>query len=306
LGGPGDSLLEGGPGSDVLRGGPGTDSVGYYNGATRGVSVTPDNVANDGEPGEGDDVGSDVEDLGGTDFNDHLVGTDGPNNIQGGAGDDTIDARGGSDILHGGDGNDVLLGGSGNDIMGALESGEWSTWSDTTWSDRVDCGDGSDYVYSNPSDRLSANCEGGAKNDGPWGVSLYCSFPDRLPPGNPYPIPPDLCADGAVVVSRGGAVVWLGCPRRGPRRCKGVVSLSAPREPAVSASRRARKAVVLGSRRVSIKRGRRVRVRVPLSRRGRRIVAARKSLAATVTLRYRARRGHTRSLRSRILLVAGK
>jgi hypothetical protein len=206
----------------------------------------------------------------------------------------------------------VLLGGNGNDKMDALEHDQWSGWANTTWSDSVDCGEGSDYVYSNPSDRLSANCEGGSKYDGPWGVSVYCSFPGSLPGGvPPVPIPSDLCADkkarsGAVVVTRGGALVSLSCPRRGPRRCKGVASLSAPRDTGVSASRRARKAVVLGSRRVSIKRGRRARVRLPLSRSGRRIVRARKSLAATVTLRYRVRRGHSRSLRSRILLLAGK
>ncbi|MFL5843509.1 MAG: calcium-binding protein [Solirubrobacteraceae bacterium] len=60
--GSGNDTLDGGRGADDMRGGDGTDSVTY---ATRsgGVTISPDDVADDGEPGEADNVRSDVETL---------------------------------------------------------------------------------------------------------------------------------------------------------------------------------------------------------------------------------------------------
>ena len=176
-GGPGDDVLRGGVGEDRFSGGPGADSisggrgsldvvfggdpgeaenglfvagceiswrgddafdlVSYY-GRPGPVSVTLDGLANDGVPGEGDNiidmewvlggrgddvfVGDDhVNVLTGFGGNDRLVGGGSADLLLGGTGDDVADlGRGndcaagdrGRDLLRGGDGADLLLGGS--------------------------------------------------------------------------------------------------------------------------------------------------------------------------------------------------
>jgi hypothetical protein len=298
--GPGGTHLYGGPGADVLRGGAAEDWV-YYDSATQGVSVTPDGVANDGQPWEGDNVASDVEGIVGSNWNDTLIGSEVSNNILPEGGDDFVDGRGGSDLVHGGDGNDTLLGGPGDDRMDALESDH--RWDTLRGSDQVDCGEGRDLVYSNPTDHLAGNCEGGLQGSGTWG----CSPPGAVP--GPFGSPP-ACSDApreqGVVVSRGRALIVVKCPRRAPRRCRGRTVLTTTRSAGASTSRRARKTVVLGSRRTTVRRGRRVKLRVPLTRTGRRMLASRKRLRTTVTFRYKIQAHRSRSLRSRILLLAGK
>lgn len=133
----GNDDLDGGPGADVFVGGDGTDAVSYSGAA--GVSVTLDGVADDGLPGEGDNVGRDVEDIFGTDGDDKLSGSRGSNTIDGGAGDDIIDGGGGSDELYGGDGDDIITARDGR-------------------VDRVDCGGGSDRAVIDRGDTTSG-CE---------------------------------------------------------------------------------------------------------------------------------------------------
>ena len=63
LGNDGDDSFEQGQwvnGADDMHGGPGTDSV-WYTSRSGPVTASRDNVANDGEPGEGDNVHFDVE-----------------------------------------------------------------------------------------------------------------------------------------------------------------------------------------------------------------------------------------------------
>jgi Ca2+-binding RTX toxin-like protein len=107
FGGPGQDSLDGGTGSDTIRGGPGLDDVSY---AARSapVSVTLDGIANDGEVGEGDDIGSDVEQIFGGQAGDRLVGDGGAQLLSGGPGDDILDGGGGADTLDGGDGTDTV------------------------------------------------------------------------------------------------------------------------------------------------------------------------------------------------------
>jgi Ca2+-binding RTX toxin-like protein len=77
------------------------------------VSVTLDGVANDGSPGgEGDDVGTDVENVTGGSGPDTLVGDADHNVLNGGAGRDSIT---------GGPRSDTLLGGAGNDLFAAAD-----------------------------------------------------------------------------------------------------------------------------------------------------------------------------------------
>ena len=73
-GGPGDDSLDGGAGADSLGGGDGTDRVAYESRAGD-VEVTMDGVPGDGEPGEGDNVGADVENVGTGSGADTVTGT---------------------------------------------------------------------------------------------------------------------------------------------------------------------------------------------------------------------------------------
>lgn len=136
-GGGGDDTLIGGPGSDDLSGGPGTDAVVYSD--AHAVRVTIDDLANDGPPGERDNVQIDVEALYGGTGADDLVGSDGDNLIDGGEGDDAIDGKGGSDQLFGGPGADRVL---------ARDGGP----------DKVDCGPGDDIAILDTRD-TGRGCE---------------------------------------------------------------------------------------------------------------------------------------------------
>jgi Ca2+-binding RTX toxin-like protein len=69
----GDDNLDGGIGADVLSGGSGSD-VADYSDRTKPVAVLLDGTANDGESGEGDNVGTDVEDVFGGSGDDTLIG----------------------------------------------------------------------------------------------------------------------------------------------------------------------------------------------------------------------------------------
>ncbi|MCZ4611451.1 hypothetical protein O3S80_48435 [Streptomyces sp. Lzd4kr] len=114
-GGPGNDTLQGGDivagsdpdddGRDTFWGGPGTDLVTYVHRSTP-LTVDVDNAPDDGAPGEGDNVHSDVENITGGSGDDRLTGRASiANRLQGGAGTDVLD---GVD----GDGVDNLQGGS--------------------------------------------------------------------------------------------------------------------------------------------------------------------------------------------------
>jgi Ca2+-binding RTX toxin-like protein len=128
----GDDTFQGGPGADTFNSGTGQDTVDYSD-HSGGVTVDDDGVADDGSPGEGDNVGTDVDNIVGTAGDDRLTGSSWFNTIDGAGGDDTISGGGGNDTLHGGPGDDVLSGDSGDDL---LDGG--------SGSDRVSGGTGTD------------------------------------------------------------------------------------------------------------------------------------------------------------------
>jgi len=127
--------FHGGSGADVMSGGSGLkDGVNYWP-YTVGVNVTLDGVANDGMPGEGDNVMPTIENVAGTGQSDHLVGNAGPNGLSGNGGQgDVLEGLGGNDRLfgghlaEGGDGDDefsggrFVNGGDGNDRFTGLTS----------------------------------------------------------------------------------------------------------------------------------------------------------------------------------------
>jgi Ca2+-binding RTX toxin-like protein len=194
LGGPGMDSLDGGPGADVLAGsdgidflaggerpdemlgGRGRDRVTYAD-RVAAVSVTNDGARNDGERGEGDDVGRDVEWLEGGEGPDRLVGTSpggrrgvtlvgggGADTLTGSRGDDVLwgdraapaspIASAGDDVLVAGPGADELYGDGGND---RLDAGGIIRAQDGV-PDRADCGTGDDSLVSDERDR-ALDCE---------------------------------------------------------------------------------------------------------------------------------------------------
>jgi Ca2+-binding RTX toxin-like protein len=197
-GGVGNDHMEGGPGNDVefggagidrfdqqgaangsdfLSGGPGRDTV-DYGARTVGVTVTLGAGGDDdGEPGEADEVGADVEDVIGGSGDDTVVGSGvrnrifgGPGNdeLSGGAnadslfgedGDDFLQGDAGANDLHGGDGNDVLVGSTrGLDkFFGDAGDDDISGTTDGR-TEPVNCGDGNDTAEANDEDTF-IGCE---------------------------------------------------------------------------------------------------------------------------------------------------
>ncbi len=117
-------------GADAFYGGAGYDNVNYYS-RVLAVHITLDNLANDGQAGEGDNVRADIEALQGGFGNDTITGSSadcyidgyaGADTLTGGAGDDNIyggyqDTATGADVIHGGDGDDYVYGYAGADKL---------------------------------------------------------------------------------------------------------------------------------------------------------------------------------------------
>jgi Ca2+-binding RTX toxin-like protein len=217
-GGPGDDEVDGGAGNDTVEAGdgndtiygdhffePGTDTIDGGAGFdymesdyvdpekdfNPPVAVSFDGVANDGRPGENDNIlgvekiassvpgtftGSDgaddifvkgdfssalstVKGLGG---NDKLVGHDQTETIEGGAGDDAIEGGLNDDTLIGGPGRDTILGDSSQNTCNFLAC-RISFGNDTIDArdgekDSIDCGVGDDRATVDAIDAV-ANCE---------------------------------------------------------------------------------------------------------------------------------------------------
>jgi RTX calcium-binding nonapeptide repeat (4 copies) len=135
--GPGDDVARVGRGQLSVEGGPGADrfetgrrgdlQVGYFASA-QPVHVTTDGRANDGAPGEYDNVPRLVRTLNGSAHGDVLDARGARTGvaIYGGAGDDRaftsprdgfIEGSSGADVLHGGSGPDDLIGDEGADVL---------------------------------------------------------------------------------------------------------------------------------------------------------------------------------------------
>jgi Ca2+-binding RTX toxin-like protein len=200
-GGAGDDVLDGDrferPAADVIDGGAGTDRVEGWtipDGSTHPpASVTLDGKANDGRPGEGDDVrdvelitsnvsgtfvmsnAADVIEVwsnldGGTSTIRALGGND---RVTGGNHDERIDGGAGNDRLEGGYGNDRIVGGPGRDTIigdksasdcGILQSCSLPQGNDFIDArdgerDTISCGVGRDTVLADRQDVVSGDCE---------------------------------------------------------------------------------------------------------------------------------------------------
>jgi Ca2+-binding RTX toxin-like protein len=168
-GGAGDDRLVAGQGDDTLRGeaaangrdtlvgGLGRD-LAAYGARARNLSLTLDGQANDGESGERDNIGADIEDAAGGAGGDRIRGNPGANFLAGGSGSDDLGGGPGNDSLAGGDGNDDAAGGLGDD---ALDGGPGENYLDgSTGADSFAAGNAGDVFRSRDGVADSLSCAG--------------------------------------------------------------------------------------------------------------------------------------------------
>ncbi len=128
----------------IFSGGAGNDTVDFSGFVNEWfpVTVTLDNVANDGSPTElssGMDPGPDnvLDDV------ERIIGTPGPDTMVGSDHDEIFIARGGDDIVSGGGGNDLIQAGAGNDTLSGGDD-----------ADTLNAGSGDDSIDSGSSDTV--------------------------------------------------------------------------------------------------------------------------------------------------------
>jgi Ca2+-binding RTX toxin-like protein len=151
-GSAGDDSLQGGDGNDVLQPNTGTDGVSGGDGIDRVLygeranpSYTLDGRANDGDPGENDLIGADVEEIvssppTGSTMTAVLVGDGYANRLI---------VTAGRGLITGGDGWDIIEGGPLDDVIDARDGSP----------DTVICNGGNDTVVADTLDRISPSCE---------------------------------------------------------------------------------------------------------------------------------------------------
>jgi hypothetical protein len=183
------------PASDYVDGGPGLDTVDDWtipsNDYNPPISVSMDGVANDGRPGEADNVlnvekieshvsgtlaggpGDDVFTVYANldEGNSTLIGNGGNDKLTAGHYADTLDGGIGNDVLVGGLGNDMITGGPGQDTINGDATGSTCGYYSCTIpfgndvinardgeADTIDCGVGTDRAVVDAID-VVANCE---------------------------------------------------------------------------------------------------------------------------------------------------
>ena len=176
------------PGSDALDGGNGTDTA-DYSARNEVIAVSIDGMASFNDGGASDDTdgggpltardtvgnvevvkGGPQNDvlnanghtaamqLFGNDGNDELTGGTKADTLDGGNGNDTLFGHGDHDKLTSGAGNDILDGGLGIDTFSAGADADDVRSEDGVFTEKVDCGDGTDKVKPDRYDQRTA-CE---------------------------------------------------------------------------------------------------------------------------------------------------
>jgi Ca2+-binding RTX toxin-like protein len=161
-----DHIYDGTKSADVFHGGTGFDWLSY--GRNKPIIADADGRSgDDGESGEHDSIGLDVEGLEGGSGNDRLTGNASANALNGYQGNDVLNGLGGVDLLKGFAGKDTVDGGAGDDeVYGGFDN---DTVSGGSGADVVVGGDGFDKVF------------GGAGDDKLYGWTVPV-VPDGGPP----------------------------------------------------------------------------------------------------------------------------
>ena len=187
------SFLDAGPGADSVLvrrnfirvvGGPGPDrieaaleasaTVSYVD-RSEGVTVRMNGVADDGAPGEGDDLRGAITGIEGGSGDDLLDGGPRATSLLGGDGDDrltpgpiggTTTGGPGDDELLGADGNDFLVGGPGADVLSGGEGFDQASWYEHSDPLTLSIGDGANDGAAGEGDDIRADVEEVAGGDG--------------------------------------------------------------------------------------------------------------------------------------------
>ena len=298
-GGPGDDRMgssaggigeDNDQGADNVRGGDGTDTLTLED-HVGGVTIRLDGQANDGAPGEGDNIASDLEAINGTNGNDAFFGTEGRDNFSGYPGNDEIHGAGGDDELSGGSGDDRMFGDTGNDKVQGYEGSDTvdgGPGSDQLYGDRgscsVFCTFDADQLLARDGERDTVDCGGGADSAQVDGLDIvaFCALVDRqnLPgAGGPGGGGPSAAAALALKVGKSiklkallkrGLAVRLQCAAA----CKVVATLSFKGKRLGAGRKTLRKA---GTARLAVKVGKKAR------RRARRLRGKKLTLRVKVT-----------------------
>lgn len=246
IGGAGTDSFTGGPGADLITGGGGHNdsySVTSVYGQAETAHVTLDGRADDGLPGEGDNVGADIEEIFGGAGDDTIIGTDASNQIVDTQGNNTLQGAGGNDRITG---SGTLAGGLGDDVLTSSGNGR---------VDNVSCGGGQDYVTSDADDVVAEDC-------------TYKEVPGR--PFAHFPVP-SVAPVVTVPPRPATAPVPITCPADASQACQGQITLT--RVVASTAARAsAARSSKVGARSFVVSAGRTASVRVGLTRYGRRLM----------------------------------
>jgi Ca2+-binding RTX toxin-like protein len=355
-GGAGDDTLSGDAyngsariGHDVLDGGSGTDTIeqdwyrfdGHGGDQDPAPTVSFDGAANDGRPGEGDNVIG-IERIesgvpaGATPTT--FVGDDGSNTfdllftngvVQAGGGDDTItgsdyadalDGGPGNDHISGGFGDDAITGGSGADDIGGdrsaacfygpifggctIGSGNDTIYAQDGERDAVDCGPGADTAFVDAVD-VVAGCEVVTAAGG--GTTPDGTVPAPAGGGSaPTTARPPAAALGVRTrhlnaIAR-TRVLKLACRLRGPGRCAVRATIAARDARKLHVKpRRHAKTYTLGTARRTLKTAGKATLRIHLARKVAKALRHRRTLRVTFTITATYATGHRTTTR-RVML----
>jgi hypothetical protein len=247
----GNDTLAGGTGADVFNGGSETDTVTYVT-RSGALNISIDGAANDGAS-EGDNVKTDVE---------TVVGGAGNDTITGSAAGDTIDGRGGADILDASTGADVIHGGAGPDTIGSRDG----------TVDQIDCGPETDSVTGDAADAIAVDCEqvlvpsSGGGSGGGGGAGGGNGGGGGGGGANPAAkrTTMRIAIGKAALDIKGAFAIRLTC--LGPIRCRGL-AFAYTVKPVAEPARRAKRRLKLTSRRISVASGKRLTMKMQVSKR---------------------------------------
>ncbi|WP_244406531.1 hypothetical protein [Patulibacter medicamentivorans] len=123
------------------------------------MSVSLNGLADDGTPGEGDNVGGDIEVVIGSPADDALSAGDAPVELHGGSGNDRLAGGPGADLLDGGDGDDLLHGAGGPDVLTGAEGSDTVTYATRTSPVTVSIGTAADDGQAGEGDDVRSDVE---------------------------------------------------------------------------------------------------------------------------------------------------
>jgi hypothetical protein len=324
-GGEGNDLVDGGAGDDGLEkslgvsndpghggdtyvGGPGKDKLLLDNHA-QGVTISLNGAADDGTSGEGDNVGSDIEEIDGTDGNDSFTGSAGPDGFDGRLGNDTIRGGGGDDNLRGAGGDDSIFGDAGNDKLegsNGADTIDGGAGTDQMYGDQSTCGFIScpadpDKLFARDGEQDTVDCGGGADAAEVDQLDLvaFCSSVARTTVTTtttttttttdpPPPLTPASFRTAGKLSRATGFDVRITCPAA----CTFTVKLTIAAKVARKA-KLGRKALIIGTAKGTLPQAGDKTVRVKLSAKARKKLKKLRTVAATLTVAVKDASGPT-------------